>query len=465
MRRRRGMSPLAVALVVLVAAGGGVATALFLVPRASRAVRAVSSATVYADPETTPESGAGSGGEATGGEAEADTEAVVEPEIPVGDEEEPEAPEPDDELERAPALVPPDLGKVPANPPLELHDVEVEVVEGPRPWVVHRMTPFETVDQVAYRYDVEPKSLRTWNGLAADVQQLGSGTRLKLKARRVPPPREKFDYTVQPGDTWWSIAVAHAIDSKELRVANQTVPQRLTVGDALTLWIDPVVYHWVQTDRPGLHDEDLLANIRRGAVGVGPPWDGRLVNGVQIPRGDGWRRKMVPSSYGTTHAVVHLVAALQEFHATSGYERDLLLGSMSRRHGGPLLDRRSHQSGRDVDIRLPLSAEHPPWFPIKPWRVDYEALWRLVVALSDTGEVSIIFLDYDLQKSLHQAAQKLGVEESVRRRLIQWPRGRAAHSGLVRHSRGHQQHIHVRFRCGPLETECVAGNASLRDGG
>ena len=457
------MSLVAVVFIVLLAAGGGVATAIFVIPRATEAAKAISSATVHADSEPDPETAeaeSGDGGEVAVGGAE----AGAEPEIPVGDEEEPAPPDPDDAIERAPAVEPKEPVKVPANEPLELELVDVEFVEGDRPWVLHKLAPFETVDQVAYRHDVKPTTVRTWNGLGPDVQKLKPGSRLKLKARRVPPPRQKFKYTVQPGDTWWSIAVAYAIDSKVLRASNWQAPKHLTVGEELNLWVDPAVYNWVQTDRPAIDDEDLLSNIRRGAVSIGPPSDGRLVNGVQIPPGEGWQRKRIPSSYGTTHAITHLVAALQEFHRSSGYERDLLLGSMSRRHGGKLEGHTSHQSGRDIDIRLPLSTEHPPWFPIKPWRVDYEALWALVSALADTGEVSIIFLDYELQKALHKAAADMGVDKSVRRRMIQWPRGNAAFSGMIRHESGHDAHIHVRFRCGPHETECVAKASARGDG-
>lgn len=454
-------------LIVLVAAGGGVATALFVVPRATEAIQAISTATVYAEPdeEQTPAPPPDPGAEPVAGTEQLGDEHEEEPEIPVGDEEVVEAVDPEDELERAPAIEPVEPVDVPKNPELELDAVEIEVVHEDRQWVVHRLTPFETVDQVAFRYDVHPDTVRGHNGLGPDVQKLKPGSRLKARARRVPPPRQPFEYTVQPGDTWWSIAVEYGIDSKELRAANWHASRRLTVGETLKLWVDPAVYHWIQTDRPALEDEDLLSNIRRGSVSIGPAWDGRLVNGVQIPPGEGWKRKMLPSSYGTTHAVLNLVAALQQFHASSGYERDLLLGSMSRRHGGELTGHRSHQSGRDIDIRLPLSAEHPPWFPIKPWRVDFTALWNLVVALADTGEVSIIFLDYELQKSLHKAALDLGIEESVRRSMIQYPRGNAAHLGLIRHSSGHEKHIHVRFRCGPYETECVTGSGWKRDDG
>jgi murein endopeptidase len=137
-----------------------------------------------------------------------------------------------------------------------------------------------------------------------------------------------------------------------------------------------------------------------------------------------------------------------------------LLGSMSLPHGGPLPGHGSHQTGRDLDIRLPLSADNPPWFPIKPWRVDYEALWKLVEALADTGEIEAVFLDYELQKGLHKAATELGADQDALHRLIQWPRGRAEGEGLVRHAGGHLSQIHVRFRCGRHETECVSGDAS-----
>ncbi len=460
-----------VVVIALVAAGGGVATALFVIPRARQALVAVSSASVHHDdepdedlPEAEVAAPPDSEGDAAPGEGE--QHGQPEPEIPVGEDEVPAPVDPDDALEFVPAKeaeVP--AKKITGNAPLELPEVEIEVVEGSRPWVLHRLTPFETVDQVAHRHDVTTGGLRAWNGLGPDVQRLKPGSRLRLKARRIPPPRKRIDYVVQPGDTWWSIAVAHAVDSKELRRANWNSKRELIAGESIHFWIDPAVYHWVQTDRPDIEDEDLLSNIRRGAVGVGPPWAGRLINGVQIPPGEGWRRKRLPSAYGTTHAVMQLVGALEQFHRDSGYGRDLLLGSMSRRHGGPLAGHRSHQSGRDLDIRLPLSEDNPPWFPIKPWRVDYEALWTLVSILAETGGVEIIFLDYDLQKTLYKTATSMGIAEPDRRRMIQWPRGKAAHSGVVRHSSGHEAHIHVRFRCGPHEPECVAGEAWKRDGG
>lgn len=451
-RPRRRTSLVVVALIAAAAAGGGVATALFVVPRATGALRAVTAATVYADPDETAAVAEGAEPTAVAGGG------AGEPEIPVGDP--PRVPaDAEHEREQLSAL-PPAAGarKLATNPAIVLGDVEVEVIEGSRPWVIHRLVPGETLEQVAWRYEVTPQELRTWNGIASDAAPLEPGARVKLEAHRVPPPRQRVSYTVQPGDSWWSIATAHAIDSKDLRASNPSVPVKLTAGDVLVLWVDPAVLHWVRTDRPAGDDS---ASLRRGAVGVGAPWDGRLVNGVPIPKGRGFRLQEPAASYGTTHAVESLVAALGAYTATAvtggGHERPLLVGAMSLRHGGALPGRRSHQTGREVDVRLPLAAEFPAWFPVKPWRVDYEALWRLVAALAETGEIDAIFLDYELHKPLHKAATKLGADEDALHRMIQWPRGRADGNGLVRHADGQTSQIHVRFRCGRHETECVGG--------
>jgi LysM repeat protein len=442
-----------VMLVIALAAGGGVATALFVVPRATGALRAVTASGVHAEPDEKEASVEAVAGEPASGASEA---SALEREIPVGDP----AREPLDvehEREQLTALAPPaGSRKLATNPAIALDDVEIELVEGTSRWMLHRLVPGETLEQVAWRYEVTPEALRTLNGLAAGAEPLEPGARVKLEARRVPPPRQRVSYTVQPGDSWWSIATAHAIDSKDLRATNPTAPARLTVGDVLVLYIDPAVYEWVRTDPPT--GDDLAASLPRGAVGVGTPWDGRLVNGVPIPAGKRWHLQEPSASYGTTHAVASLVVALQAFAATSGHERALLVGAMSLRHGGPLPGHRSHQTGRDVDIRLPLVTKIPAWFPVKPWRVDYEALWALVAALADTGELEAIFLDYELQKGLHKAATNLGTDEDARHRLIQWPRGRAAGIGLVRHADGQTTQIHVRFRCGRHETECVSGD-------
>ena len=148
------------------------------------------------------------------------------------------------------------------------------------------------------------------------------------------------------------------------------------------------------------------------------------------------------------------IAALDRFAARSDYPRLISVGTMSRQRGGEIGGHNSHQTGRDLDIRLPLRVEIPAALHPIPRRVDWKTTWLLVSAFAEASSVEVIFLDYGSQRRLYQAAQALGVSDEVLAATLQYPRGSKANLGLVRHSPGHEGHIHVRFACGPSEPEC-----------
>ncbi|MBL4683773.1 MAG: penicillin-insensitive murein endopeptidase [Nannocystaceae bacterium] len=463
-KRKRSLLYYVMLWLGLVAIAAAVMVGITQLPKAKDALVAVTSRSRDAPAEgsdagtVAAEEGAGdAASEASiAGSAADEVESV---EIPA----EAQTEDPDDETLRdvLAAELPEGVKVVAPSPEPDVGTPVLEKVSGADEWIVHKMAPQETVSQVAHRYGVKVGSLRIWNGIPAEKEKLRRGARLKVKARQIPPPRRRVEYVVQPGDTWLSIAVTFGIDTRALRAQNWEASKNFVAGTVLSLWIDPLVYYWIKWDHADADSEDPVKNTRRGAIGVGTPQDGRLINGVQIPEGKGFTRRMLPSSYGTTHAVTSLMVALRDFEAKWPYEPALVLGSMSVKHGGPLEGHKSHQTGRDLDVRLPLDASVPNWFPIQPHRIDYKALWFLVVALADTGEVTIIFLDYGIQEKLFKVAAGLGVPKEERRRMLQWPRGHAAHRGLVRHASGHAKHLHVRFRCGPQETECVEkGSAS-----
>ncbi|MEM6291618.1 MAG: LysM peptidoglycan-binding domain-containing protein [Myxococcota bacterium] len=344
-------------------------------------------------------------------------------------------------------------GGLPKVPTVTIPVGTIERVEGSRDWIIHTVVGRETIDQIAYRYAVKPESLRLWNGIDGKAERAKKGSRLRIKARKIPPARVELQYVVKPGDSWASIGIQYGVDSADLRATNWDAGQQLTVGQIIRLWVDPVVFHWVATE------DDDPTKVRPGAVGVGPPQNGRLVNGVKLPDSSYYKLRLPPSSYGTTFAVEALLRGIVLFEARADYERPLTFGSMSWRHGGDLTGHVSHQSGRDLDIGLPLLEKYPEWFPVEPKRIDWETTWKLVTAMFDTGDVVVVFLDYDLQKPLFKAATKLGATEEERKQYLQYPRGPKA-QGLIRHSRGHTKHVHVRFACGPYEVEC-ADNSTL----
>lgn len=332
----------------------------------------------------------------------------------------------------------------------------LDAVLGPvehRHWVRHRMVQRERIDQIAHRYGVPPARLRQWNGLSADTEKLRRGTRLKVWAERAPPVRDKLAYEVQPGDTWKAVARRHGADTKDLRAYNWPWKNKMTAGNTILVWSDPVVRAWVDAT-PRDDAGASLEPVARGAVGVGTPNEGRLLNGVKIPEGEGYRLRMAKSSYGTTWAVTRLIAALARFEDVSPYARDLELGSMSVARGGEVGHHKSHQTGRDIDIRLPRREDVPRWWQLKLSRVDWVAVWHLVRALAQE-EARVIFLDYQAQKRLYKTAKALGATEEELATFMQYPRGRGASRGLVRHEPGHEQHLHVRWGCGPHEPECT----------
>jgi murein endopeptidase len=127
---------------------------------------------------------------------------------------------------------------------------------------------------------------------------------------------------------------------------------------------------------------------------------------------------------------------------------------MSRQRGGEVGGHLSHQTGRDLDIRLPLRAEIPQGLSPTPRRVAWDVTWELVQAFASGPSVQVIFLDYGSQRRLYKAAKAAGASEQTLDAMLQYPRGSKASLGLIRHSPGHEGHIHVRFGCGPAEVEC-----------
>ena len=314
-------------------------------------------------------------------------------------------------------------------------------------WITHHTVPRDTVDRLAIRYGVPARLVRRWNGMSARGELKPSEPRdLRIKARRDPPPRQRVEVVAAYGDSWGSIGRRHGVRGHHLRTWNrETIGSSVEPGERVAIWIEPTVYEAMLDDHPA---DPRMALVPAGGHGLGTPQDGLLVAGVQIPEGEGYMLRYPNSAWGTTWAVRHTVAALDDFHERSGYGGIIEVGTMSRIRGGRIGGHVSHQSGRDLDIRLPSKGVG------KFERVDWMATWELVLAFLRTGAVERIFLDTGGQRRLWRSARKAGLGKDEVAELLQYPRGSRSNFGVVRHSPGHQGHIHVRFTCGPAEPEC-----------
>jgi hypothetical protein len=187
------------------------------------------------------------------------------------------------------------------------------------------------------------------------------------------------------------------------------------------------------------------------------------VNGEQLPRGPGYYRRRPHLSWGTNETITNLIAAIGKVRTSLKRVHDVAVGNISAQSGGRLPPHKSHQSGRDVDIGF--------WFTDQPRTgpkgfisgfkhpLHFGANWAFIEALSGTSRaesrVEYIFLDYRLQARLYRYAKRKGVPKRRLDWLFQFPHGRRAMRGIIRHSKGHDDHFHIRFRCPPGDRHCA----------
>jgi murein endopeptidase len=189
------------------------------------------------------------------------------------------------------------------------------------------------------------------------------------------------------------------------------------------------------------------------SASVGEPWDGQLVGGEQLPRGDGYRVRRPELAYGAAYVVEHLRHVIGEVRALYPDVHTLAIGDISAPHGGKLAAHRSHQSGLDVDVGFYFTQQpegYPEHFVDADAGLDLQATWALLTAFARTADlddgVSIMFLDYAVQKRLYTWAAKRGTPDADLAQLFQYPHGKDAQTGLIRHWPNHADHVHVRFK-------------------
>lgn len=327
-------------------------------------------------------------------------------------------------------------------------DVDPHALEEPH-WITHRVTPGERLAHTAVRFGVTPQELVRWNELPERRQRLPTGRRLKIRARRLPPERERVTYIVQPGDTWTEVAIAHRVDRRMLQAYNWH-KKGLEPGDELAIWIDPGLSRTVNVhDGPPMPE---AIETPPGGSSVGRPQGGRIVGSVPLPERPWYRAGRPEWLWGSSHTIHHIQIAFASFRHRTGFEGEIVVGAISRERGGRFPPHQSHQSGRDVDIRLPLLPGLESQPNPHPDEIDWAASWELVRAFIDTGEVQFIFLERRLQRRLYEAARWEGVSHDELAALIDLVDGRR--TAPIRHAPGHDGHIHVRIKCGPEETRC-----------
>ena len=320
-------------------------------------------------------------------------------------------------------------------------------------WITHRVVPGQSTASIAARYGVTSADVERWNPRVVGGR-LRSGWIVQVKAKadtvEVARPVLKAVHVVQPGETWESIAAQHGSSAQSLRLRAHAGGEAPPVGERIVVWREHGAEPWNPYQGRARSMAPVPA-VRGGARSVGRTNDGSLHDGVALPDSslyDCWRPA---NCYGSTHTVRTLVSAIAGFRAAIGWDGTLLVKSISRREGGHFPPHRSHRSGRDVDIQLPrLDGGDQRG---REDQVDWHAAWTLIDSLIATGEVEVIFLAGRLHSFLRRAARDMGAS----------PRQRATIGSVVRSWQGHHTHIHVRFRCGPQDVDCVGSHGAEDD--
>jgi len=201
---------------------------------------------------------------------------------------------------------------------------------------------------------------------------------------------------------------------------------------------------------------------RSRAQSFGAPWSGKLVDSTKFRAPERTHVRRPHRAFATRTTIEHtrraIIETLQAFPKT----HELAIGDFSAPHGGWLSEHNSHQSGRDVDLGL-FYKKRPAGYPDSFINADERtlntaAMWALIAKLASTadddGGVRVMFLDFELQGVIYRWAKANGASVSRLNKIFQYPHGRGASAGLIRHEPNHGDHLHVRFNCAAADTRC-----------
>lgn len=194
-----------------------------------------------------------------------------------------------------------------------------------------------------------------------------------------------------------------------------------------------------------LTDEALAATWKDapstlGSISMGFVEEGRLINGVPFPQGDGWTVVSPDATYGTQETVDFVAAAIRQVKAEHPDAPPLRVNQISAREGGYLRPHKTHQNGRDVDLGFYYPGGQTVRVREREKVIDVALNWALVKALVMQGDVQFILVDQRVQKVLFEHAKKAGEDSAWLDSLFH-----AGRSSILQHARRHRDHFHVRY--------------------
>ena len=324
----------------------------------------------------------------------------------------------------------------------------------PKETITYVVVKGDSVDKIAKKFEVRSDDIVRWNNLA-DASKIRIGQKLKIRvvkgsytrpssgwggASRPAEITENVYYVVKKGDNLGKIARKTGVTVEQLKKNNKALaknPDKLKVG------------------------QKLVVEVKKrfaGATGVsrGLANNGSLAGGIQMQSGPGYVIRNPKRSYGTALTVSLIMDAMQAYKDKFPKAPRFMIGDLSLEHGGKLTPHLSHQSGRDVDISYihTSNKEELRFQHMTKTTLDVEKNWFVLEYFLKSGKVQYIFVDYDLQAVFYNYAKARGYSDAQLKTMIQYPNGKKSYHAIMRHSKGHADHFHVRFVCAPSDVSC-----------
>lgn len=300
--------------------------------------------------------------------------------------------------------------------------------------VTYTVAPGDNLGKIAQKYGVSVASIRKSNRLKGD--QIFVGQRLTIRSRSAAGSQERVMHSVRAGETGGKIAQRYRVSVSDLRKWNPSANiDRLSIGQKLVVYTE-------------LGDGAAHGNSG-GPRATGDPARGRLMGGVALESASGLAVRNAERAYGLPTTIDAIKMAYGRMNAHFAENTAVLVGDLSLKNGGLMRPHKSHQNGLDADISY-LTTDcvnaRCEMKDVTAIEVDVPRQWYVFEDWLRQEVVEFIFVPYLLQERLYEFAKARGANPEELSAWFQYPKGKNARSGILRHWNGHNNHYHVRFK-------------------
>lgn len=300
----------------------------------------------------------------------------------------------------------------------------------------YKVGPGDSLNSIARKFGVSVKQIQGWNNLNGTM--INPGKTLVIHSHKNVKAKAQHKHRVKKGETPAQIAQKYGIKTGDLLNWNPRLdPRALRPGETVVIW--------------GEDDEES------DTESTGTANRGRLKGSIALQDGLGYRVRATDRSYGTRTTVRLIEECIGNTRQKHKDAPDIMIGDLSFEKGGKMRPHKSHQSGRDADIAYYIKGQDTAWrfYVAKPSNLDVAKTWTLFKEFVETNKVEYIFVDYNLQKVLYEYGRKHGASAEYLDRVFQYPKGKSSQQGIIRWSRGHDDHFHIRFKCDDDDPKCA----------